>query len=383
MSVAARRSVRALTVPGLLVILIAGGLMLDGAKIPGVPFPANSLCAGVLVVVALFKAPPALDKPRWFAPAVVLLIIWLVMASVFDAGGLSIDIRRTFSVSLWAALAIAVGSGRIPQRLIAYGLAVGVVVGTLWGLATIRGSGYAGRLTGVFGDPNTAGLLILTFTCLALPFMHTRRTRWLLAIVALVGVYCTLSRTTFLAAACVIAWVLVGRRISRWFGGAAVIAIVWWATTFAGDGLSADQFQSRAGSDDLRQKIMDASQIAAGQNPWLGHGLGTAHVQVGADTFFFHSSYLSMRQEGGWPAMIIFLIVLIGLFLALTHLPPQRRNVWIEASFIGIAICATNLGEVFLRIPTAAALGFAVWHLGTQRREMAIERKATTRVGSA
>jgi hypothetical protein len=355
----------------LLVVLASGCLVLDGVHFPGTPFPTSTVCAGLLVVLAYFRRPFGVTRPAWFTAGLILLIGWLAVASWMAAGLDGVDVKRLLNVTLWAAVALTLASGRLNVRRVGIGLALGIVFGVIWGLATFENSSYAGRLTGVFGDPNTAGLIILTFTSLALPQLNRRWVQAILALSAVGGIIATFSRTTWLATACVLAWVVFAKHISRWVGVAAVAGLVWWSTSLGEAVLATSQFSSRAGSDALRARILSAEQVQVDASPLIGHGLGSAHVPVDHLTFFFHSSYISLRQEGGWVALVIYLALLVAVFLALTSLPKDRRTGWGEAALIGVAICAVNLGEVFLTVSAALSLGFAAWTLGRHRLRQA------------
>lgn len=354
----------------LLVVLASACLVLDGIHFPGTPFPASTVLAAFLVFLAYFKVPRGVKRPRWFVVWLIALVAWLGLASAMNSGLAAVDVKRFLNISLWAMVAVTVASGRLSWRRIGVGLALGVSFAVVWGVATIGSSSYAGRLTGVLGDPNSAGLIILTLTCLAIPQLQSRRTQIALSAVALVGIVTTLSRTTWLATACVVVWLLAGKHISRWVGFAAVGGLVWWSTSIGDAVLATSQFSDRSGSDALRGRILASEQILAGTNPLIGHGLGSAHVRVDGLTFFFHSSYMSLRQEGGWIALLIYLILLIVMFFAITSMPKLSRSGWAEAALIGVAICAVNLGEVFLTVPAALALGFAATQLGMRRTGM-------------
>ena len=42
-------------------------------------------------------------------------------------------------------------------------------------------------------------------------------------------------------------------------------------------------------------------------------------MDLGGQTFFFHSSYYGVLNEGGWPLLVVLLAVLAGVFAALTN----------------------------------------------------------------
>ena len=112
--------------------------------------------------------------------------------------------------------------------------------------------------------------------------------------------------------------------------------------------------------------------------PWYGNGGGTSRVLVDGQQFFFHNSYLGARNEGGWP-LLIMVVLLIGLaFAGLFRADSRRhpRTPWLQVSLIATLVCALSLGEVLLDLPTAVAIGLAV----AQRTHLATDVHLT-RVG--
>ena len=98
-----------------------------------------------------------------------------------------------------------------------------------------------------------------------------------------------------------------------------------------------------------------ASTCILAQAPWYGHGPGTATVNVGDHEFFFHNSYLAVRQEGGWLLLLLVLALMIVAFASLSSRSRtgDGRAIAAQAALIGILAMAVTLGEVLLELPTA------------------------------
>ena len=92
-----------------------------------------------------------------------------------------------------------------------------------------------------------------------------------------------------------------------------------------------------------------------------GHGEG----EIRRPQFFFHNSYLATRQEGGWPALLIVIVLLGFAFVILAHRShADVKAAAVEASIIGVArtVMAVTLGEVLLDTPMAVVVAFALGH---------------------
>ena len=124
-------------------------------------------------------------------------------------------------------------------------------------------------------------------------------------------------------------------------------------------------FADRAGSDALRGRIVAQEEIQIAASPWLGNGPGTSRVEVLGQSFFFHNSYVALQNEGGRIAQALLLLAGLAALVGLVRLDSRLRNHWYEAALIAVAVCAINLGEVLLELPTALALGMAAFHART------------------
>ena len=125
-------------------------------------------------------------------------------------------------------------------------------------------------------------------------------------------------------------------------------------------------FADRTGSDALRARIVAAGgDPDHGRTPGIGNGPGTSKVDVLGESFFFHNSYIALQNEGGRIALALLLLAGLAALIGLVRLGDRLRNVWYEAAIIAVAVCAINLGEVLLELPTALALGMAAFHART------------------
>ncbi|WP_334171059.1 O-antigen ligase family protein [Sinomonas sp.] len=348
---------RATGTTAFLTFLSAAGFVVGGVEVPGLGVPLDSVATGLAVLVGLGSRPNGAALPRWMPVLAFAGVLWIAMVSV--ALGQP-DLRRLSHLAIDAAAIVVVAAGRLDRTALGRGLAFGMVVGVAWGTATFRESTYSNRLTGIFGDPNTAGLIIVVCAGLALPVLRTGWSRLLVAGTALVGVLLTDSRTTLLAASAMVAWLLLRRfRTNPWFALGLLAVGVLWVSNATREGLGADAFAGRAGSDALRARIDEAAIADVESSPWFGHGAGTARTVVDGLSFFYHSSYLSVRTEGGWIAFVLVVGLLVATFAVLARLGSRRVPLY-EATLIGISVCAINLGEVLMTVSSAVAIGVSM-----------------------
>jgi hypothetical protein len=267
---------------------------------------------------------------------------------------------------LFVALAVVAAQGRFHTRSMAKGLAVGLLVSAA---AYYQGYGtdYEGRLAGLMGDPNAAGYLLATLGALALAGLPGSRMRVPLGLLFGAAVFLTFSRTSLLAVGLIIVWVIIGRKLAPSLGALLLATMIWAVTHIPVELQLVGPFADRSGSDSLRQRIAALEEVQVSDAPWYGNGPGTSYVDLDSGRFFFHSSYLSALNEGGRLALV--LIVAVGAFalMALLRLPTGLRNPWYEAGIIAVAVCAVNLGEVLLELPSALALGMAATYVQSMR----------------
>jgi hypothetical protein len=339
--------------------LLMAVLPLRTVEVSGIP--VNELAMAALVGLCVVR--PARGGARLHG--LVVLVLGALLALLIYSG-VSNDVewtRRLGHVAVLAGLVWAFGTGRVSLRSAALGLAAGLVGVIGLALAGIGGDTYPGRLTGYLGDPNAGAFFIAVLGVLAVLFSDDRwKVRLALAVPLLAGLVLTFSRTGLVAGAFAIFWVLAGRRLGA-AGGAAVSAVlVWLVDNIPDDLVLYGPFSDRSGSDALRERIIAQERVELAAAPWYGNGPGTARVDVRGLEFFFHNSYLAVRQEGGWIALLLVLGLMAFAFLRLSRhsRAGDLAAAGAQAALIGTAVMAITLGEVLLDTPMAIAVGFAL-----------------------
>ncbi|MEO5664392.1 MAG: O-antigen ligase family protein [Nocardioides sp.] len=323
--------------------------------------PLNELAALAVVALAALRPPTGHDSRRG-------RVVWLCAAAIglLLFSGLSNDVdwtRRVGHTAIWCGLIWVCATGRISLRSAALGLGTGLIAAVGLFAIGVGGDTYAGRLTGFLADPNAAAFFIVSLGALAVGFADERgKVRLLIAAPLIAGLVLTYSRTGLLALAFALVWWLVGRRLGTLGGAAVVGGLVWVVGNIPDDLVTFGPFSNRSGSDALRDRIVAREHDLLAQAPWFGNGPGTAKVTLGDEEFFFHNSFLAVRQEGGWPLLILVLGLMAVAFLALSSRSRagDLRAVAAQAALIGTLAMAVTLGEVLLELPTAIAIGFAL-----------------------
>jgi hypothetical protein len=327
-------------------------------------YPVNEFAMAALVGLCLFR--PARGGARLPSPVVVLLgaLLALLLYSGLANG---VDwTRRVGHVAILAGLVWAGGTGRLSPRSAGAGLATGLVAVIAMAVVGIGGNTYAGRLTGFLGDPNAGAYFIAVLGTLAVFFCDDRwKVRAAVAVPIVAGLALCLSRTGLLAAAFVVVWVVLGRRLGEVGGALLAVGMVWIVNNIPKALTTFGPFSDRSGSDKLRDRIIRQEQVELAGAPWYGHGPGTATVQIRDLTFFFHNSYLAVRQEGGWVALFLVLGLLVLTFVRLSGRSHAGDLVAASAqgAVIGTGVMAVTLGEVLLDTPMAVAVALALGHL--------------------
>lgn len=339
--------------------LLMATLPLRTLEVAGLP--VNELTMAALVGLCLLR--PARGGAR--LPTLVVLLLGALL-SLLLYSGLANDVdwtRRVGHVAILAGLVWAFGTGRISPRSAAAGLATGLVAVIALAVAGVGGSTYGERLTGYLGDPNAGAYFIAVLGVLAVFFCDPRwKVRLAVAAPLAAGLVLTYSRTGLLAASFAVVWLLIGRRLGVAGGALMATGLVWLVGNIPDDLTTFGPFSNRSGSDALRERIIAQERVQLADAPWFGHGPGTATVRIRDLEFFFHNSYLAVRQEGGWGALLLVLGLMALAFLLLSR--HSRRGdlqaAAAQAAIIGVAVMAITLGEVLLDTPMAIAVGFAL-----------------------
>lgn len=327
-----------------------------------VGFPINELASAALVGLSLMRKPRSRDGfPTLVALACAALIGLMLLSGIVNGVDWT---RRVGHVALYCGLIWAAATGRISLRSAALGLGTGLIGVIAHGAVTLGSSSYAGRLTGFLSDPTAGAYFIVTLGTLAIGFIgHRRLHALLLAVPVLAGQILSYSRTGLLAATYAIVWAFLGPRLGLKGGVALVAAMIWLVDNIPEnliDNLSA--FSNRSGSDALRDRIIAAEHRSLADMPWFGHGPGTASVSLQDREFFFHNSFLAVRQEGGWVALFLVLFLLAYAFVRLSRWSRlgDLQAIAAQAALISVPVMAVTLGEVLLDTPAALAIGFAL-----------------------
>ena len=219
---------------------------------------------------------------------------------------------------------------------------------------------YGGYLTGWAVDKNYAGLVYCLIGLLMLAYAQRPWVRFIVFAAFAGALWLTGSRTSLAAYAAAIIWVVLASRIGivgRWFLG---IAIYFGVMITAEDYSQIGQFSDREGSDLLRARIDEASQLKVDDAGFFGMGLGEAVVPMEGRAWFFHNSYWTALVEGGWPWLAILLVVMLVVSLRPFSSVFSREQLIGQALGIAILICAWRLGEVFVTLPWMLALAYAL-----------------------
>lgn len=333
--------------------------------LPSLPVSTNTVALALVLVLASLRRPEPGDRlPAWAPMIVVAMIAWIGFSLFYN----NLDTYAQWAYfATWAMSILAFASGRIDRISICRGIGLGLLVGSLGGLASfffgIGSNSYPGRLTGEFwGDPNQAGYFLAVLTPLALVGLRPGWRRWPPLALFTACLLLTYSRTSWMALALAGLWFLLRRRLSPTLG----VTVLAGAAYLLNDLLDRlrywGPFASRQGSDDLRERIAELSQAAVNINPFVGRGPGTASVSLDDRTFYFHNAYLAVRNNGGWVLLALLLLLMFLVTLDMLRRPAQEHHPWHEAALIALLVCAMSLGEAFLRGPSALAIGLALRH---------------------
>lgn len=352
---------------------LAYGMILPMAGLGFAGFPAVDLASIPMVVIAFMR------RARFRLPTGTLVLLAALLTSLVVSGelnGADLAVRRLGHIGIWAALVVAFGQGRINVMSVARGIGLGILVALPLSLPSLVTGGYAGRLTGLFGDPNTAGMVLVVLGPWAVGITKGRL-RVLVGILVAVAIVLTFSRTSLLAFAVLLVWVVVSRRFSVWLAAAVLIPLAALVTPWLESIRLFGPFEARTGSDALRERIAEAAALKLSTTPWYGNGPGTATVQVQNTPFYLHNTYDSLRIEGGWLAFALVAALLLLVFLRAATGPRATRQPWFEASLVAGLVCGLNLGEVLFEVQLAANIG-AMLLVGSVQRNATVSDDTAT-----
>lgn len=334
--------------------------------LPSIGFPWSNMIMAVIVLLALLRRPSwSLGSGLWVVPVFAGGLFYVTALSIFSeptefAGDWQ---GRTIRLSVTFAFALVIASGRIDLRSGLYGFFAALVVNVPLFMAGLLPAPYGQYLTGMIGDKNVAGLVYAVTGVLLLHYMKNPWVRYAAFLFSLYAVGLTGSRTSMAALAAAFAWILLAPRLpllGRW---ALTVGIFVVVDILAEDFSQIGVFSDRVGSDLLRHRIDAASELKVQDAGFLGSGLGEAYVTFADEpsrVWYFHNSYWTTLVEGGWvwTAVVVALTVLVMLKPFTREL--DRGQLIAQATGIVLLVCAVRLGEVFLTVPWALALGFAL-----------------------
>lgn len=366
--------------------LVLGFLLaLEAYSVSLGPFavPVNEVAGLALVGLAVLRRSrrdtSRLEVTALLAGMVILYLAGLSMAhGIPDADWLRRLVRMT-------ALTVLVGcfaGRRLSLRSVLVGLLTAMAVNVPLFYLGLVPAPYQGFLTGFLADKNVAGLYYAAIPVLALPYIRTPQRRLLVLFATAVCLFLTGSRTSMAAFACAVVWVWLTPRLGPVLR-VGLLLVLGWAVAYAEDNLARiGIFSDRDGTDWFRGRIQDATALKVERTPWTGRGLTEAHVTLGDDggTWLFHNSYAGLYVEGGailFGGMLLAYAV-YGLRLTSGRLRTPPR-VAVEAAAVVVLVTATQLGEVFVTIPSmlilAAGVGLALTEAETATEEQITDRR--------
>ena len=353
-------------------------LPLERLEVPGTGFVVNDVAVAFLAVLAAFRAPKIKGQHLTWVPILLATAVGILVMSYLLNGTvpyiLGLDGRRRIAhLALMSILVISLGTGRIHPRSAVAGLSTGVLLATVLAFFKIGGDAYPGRLSGYFGDPNVAGLILAVLGPVIVGSAKTKPRMVLYGGIVVAGILATQSRTALLAAGLALVWAIIGRAATRfqaWFFPIIAITLI---TNVPREWRTAGAFQNRTGSDWLRDQLLILETQAVDRAPWYGNGPNSAFTWFGDNFFLYHSSYLAARAEGGWPFLLVILGLYVLVFWWLVSLPRQQGNLWMEASVPAVLGMALHLGDVFYSTTSMVFLGMAVWHIRQVRQQISQE----------
>lgn len=351
------------------------GLIICRLAVPFLPgsFPAAQTAVIGLLLISLFRRPPrSLRAVAWY-PFLCLGLLGFAVA-ISAVNGLDLE-RRAGNIGLLMLMAAFLASGRIDVASAIKGIGVALTLNAALFAAGVAPDAYQGALTGYLQDKNVAGLY---YGVAALLLAATLQRRWLRsAVLAAAGlaVVATDSRTSMAAYACGILWLVVTPRLGlafRALTGVGIAALFVWAE--ANLSTAGVYGVERAGSDALRERILQASFDRVALAPWSGGGLGTATADVDGIAWFFHNSYLALLAEGGVVLLVgVLAIYAVAGFGLLPRRPETFARHAVGAATVVVLLCATQLGEVFFAPMSFVVVGAGLALLAERRPEAAAD----------
>ena len=340
------------------------GLIFIGITTAFFALPVGTVVVMVLVLVNLTR-PAKIENPHnsLFFAILLLAIGWALFETLaFNNFPIEYAIRRAVRMAIVVLLALQIAQKKIDVRSLLFGVAFGLLFNFIGFYTRIAPDTYGGVLTGWLNDKNQSGLYYALFGFLFVAMAQKTKHRVIAICITSGMLWLTGSRTSLAAYAFAILWLYFSHRLNL-FGKAILAYLFYLGVNFLEDNFArAGSFADRLGSDLLRQRIDEAMYRMIDVVPWYGGGLGTAQVPIQNRYFYFHNSYMTLVQEGGW----VYMIVIVSLMVSVTFFwkqPRVPRIVIAEATMVIILITSERLGEVILTVPWAITVGLALLYL--------------------
>lgn len=339
---------------GVLDFLLGAGLVVSmGLPLPGrFGVPTGEAVALVLVALAFVRRPQRDSSVLGAALLLAMPVLLFLAATSLYNGIPDIDwVRRLTRITALMTLVGACASERVEIRALIWGAATALLVNVPLFYAGLVPASYGSYLTGLVDDKNVSGLFYAAVPVLVVATLRSPGAKAAVIAVGAVPLFLTGSRTSMAAYACAVVWMLVTPRMG-WFWRVCVLGAMAWAVSYAEENLARiGIFADREGTDFLRARIHEATQLKLGETPWFGQGLTEAFVTIDRQRWFYHDSYAGLWTEGGliFAAAVLAAYLVFGLRFFNTQVRTPSR-IAVEAATMVIFVTALQLGEVFISI---------------------------------
>src|SRR5215470_3994352 len=303
--------------------------------VPGLLYAPLAKISGIFAILAMFsslgkaKRRPK-DLPReglYLLILICLLFVSALLSPVWRGGAFfqTVDFAKVFVV--WLLTVLIITNMRRFKRIafIQTGSVAAIAV-----ISMLKGYGkprLEGALRGIYGNPNDlafAIVLSLPF-CLAFFFLARgplRKLVWIFSMLIMFAcLFLTASRAGFITliisgTVCLWHFAIKGRRVYLVAAAAAAILVVGLAAggklkdrflAISGNGLDTSMETSAHGSYEQRRELMAQSLKCMLRYPILGIGVKnfTSYTHAWREV---HMAYLQIGAEGGFPALILYLL---------------------------------------------------------------------------
>jgi O-antigen ligase len=343
--------------------------------IPGLHVIPLAKIAGGIALVALILSLMSGRNKQKLAPEVKYLLgffVWYCITIPFAywRGGAFTTVMTRLSKVVITAFLVAFLVRELWQlRRLIWVQAGAVAAMTLLsvGLHHTHGGRLTGVLGGVFENPNDLAINIALNwpLCIAFFFLAKgfKKALWAGAIlIMLLGVELTYSRSGFLAialAAVLVLWefAIHGRRFYliflAGFLGVAVLVVSpgHYAERVASIVTGQQEDSMDRGSREARKELLVKSISTAVHHPVFGIGAGNFEVTSG-NWHVAHNTYTEIAAEGGFPALILFVLVIYRTFFNLrqvrkSHAYKQDSEVRILTGGLWVSVVAYLVSAFF------------------------------------